>query len=100
MTEHFEQLWEEAEKLNGEIGGDHPVESIIDELIAKLTVYKVIEKNDKIPQEEKLKLKTHTFGKILSTLTHLSLRDNVNTFIALKNSINDLKIDQLEAKYR
>lgn len=98
MAEHFEELWEESEQLHA--GEEQSTEMIVEELIAKLTVYKALDKNDKIPQVDKLKLKTHTFGKILSTLTHLSLRDNVNTFAALKNAITDLKIDQLEAKYR
>ncbi len=100
MTKHFEELWEEAENIQKDISDGTTSEKIVEELLAKLSVYRVIATNDKIPQEDRAKLKTHTFGKILAALTHLSMRDNVNTYSALKNAIDDLRIDQLESKYR
>lgn len=97
MNKHFEQLWEEAEELHK---NDECFSStIIDEITAKLAIYKVIDQNDKIPANEKAKLKSHTFGKILASLANLSLKDNVNTYLALKNAIDDLKVDSLESKY-
>lgn len=96
---HFEELWTEAENLHKEINDGSAASALVDELVLKLTVYKVLDKNDKIPDAEKAKLKSHTFGKILALLTNLSLKDNVNVYDSLLLAINDLKIDALESKY-
>lgn len=98
MAKHFEELWVESEKLSE---SDVPsVSLILFELKAKLSVYEALDKSDNIPEEERHKLKSHTFGKILASLTQLSLKDNINSFTALANAINDIKIEQLEAKYQ
>lgn len=99
MPKHFEELWEEAEKLHQEINDEASSASLLDELIAKLSIYKVIDQNVKITAEEKAKLKSNTFGKILASLTNLSLKDNVNTYLSLQSAIDDLKIEALESKY-
>ncbi len=99
MTKHFEDLWEDAEKIHQEINDGESSSSLIDELIAKLSIYKVIDQNEKITADEKAKLKSNTFGKILASLTNLSLKDNVNTYLSLKSAIDDLKIEALESKY-
>ena len=98
MAKHFEELWEESESLFKNDSGS--VSTIITELQAKLSLYVAIENQENIPVEEKQKLKSHTFGKILTSLTQLSLKDNVNTFSALTKAVEDLKIEILEAKYK
>jgi len=99
-TKHFEELWEEAEGLYKDPANAVSIPAIIAELIAKLSVYRALDTNDKITSEEKTKLKAHTFGKILSAMTHLSLKDEINSYAALKLAIDDLRIDQLELKYK
>jgi hypothetical protein len=97
--QHFEQLWESAEEVSkAEI--DHtPVSAILLELRAKLAVYEALDNSVNIPADEKRKLKAATFGKILFSLTQLSLKDGLNSFTALKKALDDAKIDQLEAQY-
>jgi len=100
MIKHFEQLWEDAEKINAEINDGTPVTALVEELIQKLGVYRILDQNDKVPADEKIKLKSHLFGKILVLLTNLSLKDNINVYASLNNSIEDLKIDLFESKYQ
>lgn len=95
---HFEELWESAETLQKEDISDQS--SIVNELIAKLSIYKGLSENQEIPNEERQKLKTHLMGKILLTFTNLSLKDNINTFTALHNAVNELKIDLLEKRMK
>lgn len=98
MAKHFEELWEEAENLYKE----EPIyiDGAIRELQAKFSVYESLDRAEKIPDEEKKKLKSHTMGKILACLAQISLKDNINTFAALATAIDDIKVEQLEAKYR
>lgn len=98
MAKHFEELWEESENLFK--GDTISVAAVIMELKAKLSVYQALNDSAGLPEEEKQKLKSHTFGKILASLSQLSLKDNVNTFAALKNAVEDIKIEQLELKYK
>ena len=79
---HFEQLWESGEKFNQESSKEDLISSILDELILKINLYKVIDSKE-IPEEEKSKIKSHTMGEILLTLTNLSLKDNINVFDSL-----------------
>lgn len=98
MIKHFEELWEESENIfkNDLL----PIKAIMMELHAKLSVYEALDAAENLPTEEKLKLKSHTMGKILVSLTQLSIKDNINTFIALSKAIEDAKIENLEIKYR
>lgn len=97
MAKHFEELWEESEGL---FKDDHStVKELVAELKAKLLMYEAMNDSETLPEEEKQKLKSHVFGKILATLTHLSLTDNVNTFKALSAAVTDIRIEQLESKY-
>lgn len=97
MGKHFEDLWEESENLFKDETSSVPL--LIMELKAKLSIYEGLDKSDGLPSEEKMKLKSHLFGKILASLTQLSLLDNVNTFKALTTAINDIKIEKLELRY-
>lgn len=83
---HFEQLWEKSETLFTNDNSSHS--SILMELRAKIALYEALESNGNIPPKDKIQLKHHAFGSILSTLTHLSYRDNINVFEALNLSIS------------
>lgn len=84
MTRHFEQLWEEGEQLHNNDGS--PTPTILDELLMKVNLYKIIDEKSEIPEEERKKIKSRTMGEILLTLTHLSLKDDINVFEALKTA--------------
>ncbi len=80
---HFEDLWNACEFSFQNINDD-TVSQIIDELMIKLNLYKTIDLKTEIPNEERQKIKSRTFGEILYTLTNLSLKDNINVFETLK----------------
>jgi hypothetical protein len=83
MAIHFEELWEQCEKLHQEMGGQEPVNVILDELAMKINLYKLIDGKTDIPDDERQKVKSRTMGEILLTLTHLSLKENINVFECL-----------------
>jgi hypothetical protein len=97
---HYEELWVKAEELKAGDISNRSVKSIIMELQAKFSVYEAMDANDKLSPEEKQRLKEHLFGKLLMTLTQLSLKDNVNTYAALAEAIEEEQLTQLETKYR
>lgn len=82
MIAHFEELWETCEKLYQNVGGKDDVSSIIEELSMKVDFYRSLEKKE-LPENEKAKVKSRIMGEILLTLTHLSLKDNLNVFDSL-----------------
>lgn len=81
MTIHFEELWEKCEKLH--TGKDEVSLSIIEELTMKIGLYRAVELKKEIPEIERVKVKSRIMGEILLTLTHLSLKDNINVFESL-----------------
>ena len=83
MIQHFEELWEKCEQFYKDSAKEDTNTSIIDELIMKLNLYKAIDSKTEIPEEEKSKIKSLAMGEILLSLTHLSLRDNINVFKSL-----------------
>lgn len=101
MTEtniSFEVLWETSESLYSKDTSD--IQSITNELIAKITLYKALDLNTDIPEEAKPKLKENMMGSILTTLTHLSFKENINTYMALKDAIAANKMDRLAASLK
>lgn len=87
MPNHFEDLWEQSEKIHSEFLNDTPLESIIDELYLKINIYKMLGSKKELSGEDMEKIKSRTFGEILLTLTHLSLKDNVNVYTALLSAL-------------
>lgn len=98
MIKHFETLWEDSEKYHKESSGSS-VSAILAELILKINLYQSIDENDKFPEDQKKKVKLHTFGEILMTLTQLSLKDNINSYAALAAALQYKKIEDLSNKY-
>lgn len=86
LEKHFEFLWEECE--------DHfksdnsSISSVLDEISMKISLYKIIESKTDLNPEEKQKAKSRTMGEILLALTHLSLKDEINTYTALEAALN------------
>ena len=85
MSVHFEDLWEQCEKLHQE-SNSTDVSIIIDELLMKLKLYKMLD--DKIKTEDQLLAKSRLLGEILLTITKISLKDNINVFDALVTAYN------------
>lgn len=85
MPIHFEDLWEQCEKLHQE-SNSTDVSIIIDELLMKLKLYKMLD--DKIKTEDQLLAKSRLLGEILLTITKISLKDNINVFDALATAYN------------
>jgi len=80
---HFEELWEQCENLHQEASGEIAVSMLLDELLLKINLYKAIDAKTDIPEEDRQKAKSRALGEILLTLTHISLKDNINVFEAL-----------------
>jgi hypothetical protein len=58
----------------------------LEELLLKINLYKVISSKSEIPLEESKKIKSRTMGEILLTMAHLSLKEDINVFQALKTA--------------
>jgi len=97
-TKHFEHLWEEAENCHSLYISKSDINSIINEIELKLNLYKSID-NSAIPAEDKEKTKSHLFGEILLSITQLTLKDNINSYKALKEAIFHKNIDIFSKKY-
>jgi hypothetical protein len=79
---HFEQLWEQCEQLHAENSSNDVIATILDELSLKINLYKMIQDTG-LSDDEHKKAKSRTLGEILLTLTHLSLKEDINVFEAL-----------------
>lgn len=96
MPMHFEELWERCEKFHQEASSDS---SLMDELMMKVNLYKVIDQKTEVPEEERQKLKSRAMGEILLTLTGMSLKDNVNVFEALSIALQYRSVEHYSQKY-
>jgi hypothetical protein len=101
MPIHFEELWEQCEQLHkeGSSSGDDQVPALIDEIMMKLNLYRVIENNKEIAEEERQKVKSRTYGEILLALTNLSFIDNINVFEALSVAMKYRSVKHFSQKY-
>lgn len=88
---HFEDLWNDCETLHG--AKSLSIDSILDETILKINLYKSFNAID-IPIEEKQKLKSHTFGEILFSLSVLSNSENINVYKALYSALIDHQMEK------
>lgn len=99
MAIHFEELWEKSEGFFKEAGGDATVQSIADELALKINLYKSIDTKSDIPEEDRQKVKSRVLGEILLTLTHLSLKDNINVYESLTVALQYRNIEYYIKKH-
>lgn len=84
---HFEDLWEEAEKLSSEI---HKAESKSDilKLVDKLIFdYINLDSDVSIPMEVKKSLKSTYLGEILFCISAISSIDNINVYGSLLQEV-------------
>lgn len=92
MTEHFENLWEQAEKISESFydGKEWEIYDIIAELQENLVFLRIADKNkDKISFFNLL-------GKMLFNITFISKKYNINTYSVLKEHMEDIKIEMLD----
>lgn len=85
-SNHFEDLWENAEKVAAELYG----ESSVGELINTIKSNLMLLRNDNIDTQGYL------IGKILFDIAYLSQKINVNVYGALHEVVDDAKTDILE----
>lgn len=96
---HFEELWEQCEKFHQESAGQEKNHTLIEEVMMKFNLYKVIDNRQDLSVEEKHTLKVFTLGEVLLTLTHLSLNDNIDVYKALQTALKFKSIDSFNKKY-
>lgn len=92
MTEHFENLWEKAEVVSESYYDKKGWEAydVISELQENLVLLRMYDKiKDRVKFEEMV-------GKVLFNTTYISKKYNVNTYIALKDATEDIKIEMLD----
>jgi hypothetical protein len=99
MIISFSELWEKCEELHKDASKDEVVESLVEKLLMQINLYKLIDLKTDIPQEDREKIKSRTFGEILFTLTNLSLKDNINVFSALNSAYQFASVDHYATKY-
>lgn len=99
MSIHFEELWELCEKLNQESLNNNSIQSIIDNLIIKINLYKIVDQKTEINEDEIKTIKSRLYGEILLSLTSLSLHDNINVFDALMTAYKCHSVNFYSDKY-
>ncbi|CAB4197015.1 hypothetical protein UFOVP1290_535 [uncultured Caudovirales phage] len=97
---HFEELWEQGEKINENGCTECSASSIINELLIKIELYKNIDSKSDIDLKDIREMKSKIFGEILLTLTHLSLKDDINVFTSLHDAIKIRSISFFSSKYK
>ena len=101
MTEkaiHFEELWEKCENFHKEANLGSTAQSVIDEIMMKINLYKAILDQKEMPSAEYQTIKSRTLGEILLTITKLSLQENINVFEALGIALQYRGVDQSNRK--
>jgi hypothetical protein len=91
---HFEELWEKCENFHRDAKLGASTQSVVDELIMKINLYKAIADKKEIPDAEYQKIKSRTLGEILLTMTKLSLQEDINVFEALGVALQYRNVDQ------
>jgi len=95
---HFEELWEKCENFHKDANLGASVQSVLDELMMKINLYKVLVEKKEISETEYQTIKSRTLGEILLTLTNLSLKENINVFEALGVALQYRNVDQNNRK--
>ena len=100
MAIPFEELWEQCEQFQQTTAGDQSVQSLLDELVLKINLYKALDsKESELPEQDRLHIKTRTLGEIMLSLTGISAKDNINTYQALALALQHRNIRHLEQKH-
>lgn len=95
---HFEELWTKCEEFFQDSSSDADTKSILDELELKFKLYQAVSTKE-LPETETQQIKTRVLGEIIMTLTHLSLKDNVDVFAALGQALQARSVQYYQQKY-
>ena len=98
MAIHFEELWEQCENVQKEACADVPASNIIDEIVIKLNLYKILDAKSEIPPTELAKIRSRVLGEALLTMTSLSVKDNVDVYEALSMALQYRSLEQYQKK--
>ena len=96
MAQHFEELWELAEKSFAD-KKDEDIDLITNQLMLKVSLYKKMSAQPNSSKEELGKIKSHLMGEILLTLTQLSFKENIDVFAALKTALYFSTIEKYQS---
>lgn len=98
MIQHFEELWEQCENVQKDACADISASNIIEEIIIKLNLYKVLDDKAEIPPAELKKIRSRVLGEVLLTITGLSIKDNVDVYEALGMALQFHSLQQYHKK--
>lgn len=87
MTKHFEEVWEEAEKI---APPKRAVEDILADVSRLLKDYAAIDEHP--VAEQAAYAKNKIYGQVLLHLANLSLTDNIDVFKSLQEAIKFSKL--------
>lgn len=92
MSEHFEHLWEKAEKISEEMYDNTNLEvnDVISEIQDNLLFLRRANKN-----KDTIEL-SNIIGKILFNITYISKKCDINTYAVLKEHMEDVQIEMLD----
>ena len=102
---HFETLWEDAEKSLQTETSISSFSELVKDAMSKLMVLDqldvmVSKESSVLSNDEKMRLKSNTLGKLVLSLTQISAKEGINVYAALKAALDDRKISIFEAKYK
>jgi hypothetical protein len=97
---HFETLWTECESYHkdNQTTNSNP-DSIVDELLMKLKLYKVISSKYEIPETDLKGLKSRALGEVMLAITNLSLVEDINVYDSLQAALQQRNAINLDKKY-
>lgn len=90
--DHFENLWDESEQHSSKEYENLSTEEIADKIKHILDDYKSINTNNINYSYEVIRsLKKRYMGELLFLLTAISMRDEINVYVALQEEIDIMK---------
>ena len=86
---HFEEVWEACEQFAASQTGfsDSGPETLIREISLKVGIYQSCLNQPELKKEEFEKIKSHLLGEILFSMAALSMKENINTFSGLLDTL-------------
>ena len=84
MTDHFEDLWQLSEN-----SFKSEIDVTAEEIFAKISLTSALYKAacEQKPTADIDKIKAHLMGELLLYLSHLSLKDNIDVFDAMRSAL-------------
>jgi hypothetical protein len=85
---HFEELWEKCEEFHNKKPYNEDLSNIIDEVVIKLNLIKIINIKSEISEEDKHASVEKILGSVLFLLTKISVKENINVYKILLDELN------------